>query len=73
MKPYLYKNCKLYYFNRVTLKFCVIDPKFVKAEKIENQIHYSLIENHNPKILICQALNFKLAAAKFLTMIKHSG
>lgn len=72
VKPYLFPKCKLFYFNRETLEIGTINENIVTAQKQGNQIHYSLIINHNPKILIVQALNEKIAAGKFLSIIKNS-
>jgi hypothetical protein len=69
MKPKIYPNCKLYFFNRISLAFGVIDENLVTTQKIDNQIYYSLIENHKKTLLITQAINEKKASAKFLTMI----
>lgn len=72
MKPILYPNCEFYFFNRSTLEFGIIDVNLLTAQRIDNRISYSLIENHNPNLLIVQAINEKSASSKFLTIIANS-
>lgn len=69
MRPVIYPNCKLYYFNRDTLEFGTINPNLVDASIINGYIYYNLLQPKEYRFLIVQALNAKKASAKMLTLI----
>lgn len=69
MKPMIYPNCKLYYFDRNKLEFGTINPNIVKVQFTKGIAFYSLINANGLNLLIVQALNIKKASAKFLTLI----
>lgn len=73
MKPTIYPNCKLYYFDRKTLEFGTINPNLVEIEIVNGIAFYSLISKKDPNFLIVQAMNTKKASAKFLTLILRYG
>lgn len=69
MKPILYEGCKLFYWDRRKLESGTIEPYRVGVRRLNGRVEYYLLSG-NKDILIVQAMNFKKAAAKFLTMIK---
>ncbi|AHK11402.1 hypothetical protein F132_56 [Flavobacterium sp. phage 1/32] len=69
MKPIIYPNCKIIYFDRVTFEWGILNPEEVIAEKRNGITYYKLKKPTHRKLLIVQALNEKKASAKMLTLI----
>lgn len=69
MKPILYEGCKLFYWDRRKLESGTIEPYKVGVRRLSTgRIEYYCLSG-NSDLLIVQAMNFKKAAAKFLTLI----
>lgn len=69
MKPLIYPNCKLYFFNRDTFEFGTISPNLVGVETVNGYFNYFLLQPNGKRFLIVQAINQKKASAKMLTLI----
>lgn len=69
MKPIIYPNCKIIYFDRVTFEWGILSPEEVEVTVRDGITYYNLIKPSNRKLLIVQALNEKKASAKMLTLI----
>lgn len=68
MRPILYKNSKLYAFDRDTYEFFIIAPELVSVRKLNGFIDYFAL-NTDRRLIITQAINEKRASAKMLTLL----